>query len=536
MGAADAAFVALLCLGAALVVLNTRGFTIFYADEWDFVLDRPGLSPHTLLSPHGPHLSLVPLLVFKVLITVFGGHSYLPFRLLAAFDMVIVALALGIGCRRLWGRWWGLAPVALIVCLGPGGATTLWAFQDGYAIAVAAGIGALLCLDSGSRRSDRWACLWLTLSLASASQGIGFIGGAAVMLFWRRDGWRRAWVVLVPAILYGLWYLGYGRQDSQTHLSLWTKVPGYVTSALASTVDGAIGLGPAASRYPSVGGLFIVAALAAAVVLVFAVSRGHRPDGLFWGTAITLLVIWTAAAVSNTAAFYRPPDAARYLWSDTAILCLALAALLPRPRLSRRATALACLVLLVVIAADLPAYGSQRRAMVSADQTERAELSALELARGVAHPDYSPAGLADVHRPALLYRAAPADDLPLETAAQLARLPSPLRNQADAVLRGAELTVSRSATSASAAVAPASGCQALGATPVRRAVSAATLVLRAPAHGRLTLAARRFGLSAPTVTSVSDGATVTVRFPADRAPSHPWTVIARGNGGRVCRT
>ena len=81
---ADAAFVGLLALGALVVIAETRGLT-FFGDEWDFVVTRRGLSPHVLLNPHGPHLSLVPILVFKALLKLFGGGSYVPFRLLAAF-------------------------------------------------------------------------------------------------------------------------------------------------------------------------------------------------------------------------------------------------------------------------------------------------------------------------------------------------------------------------------------------------------------------------------------------------------------------
>src|ERR1700730_18375190 len=76
---ADAAFVGLLAFGAALVLIETRGLS-FFGDEWDFLITRRGLSPHVLLGPHGPHLSLIPVLLYKRLLAVFGASSYLPFR------------------------------------------------------------------------------------------------------------------------------------------------------------------------------------------------------------------------------------------------------------------------------------------------------------------------------------------------------------------------------------------------------------------------------------------------------------------------
>jgi len=38
--------------------------------------------------------------------------------------------------------------------------------------------------------------------------------GVAVELVWARR-WRSAWIVLIPAFLYLLWYLGYGKVSSQ---------------------------------------------------------------------------------------------------------------------------------------------------------------------------------------------------------------------------------------------------------------------------------------------------------------------------------
>ena len=141
------AFAGLLALGAILVLAQTRGLS-FFGDDWEFVLDRRGLSPHVLLTPHGPHLSLVPILIYKLLLRVFGS-SYLPFRLLAAFDLVLIAYVLGRVSRARWGRWWGLAPVLLLVTLGPGSVTLLWSFQVGYALALAAGVIALLAVAAG---------------------------------------------------------------------------------------------------------------------------------------------------------------------------------------------------------------------------------------------------------------------------------------------------------------------------------------------------------------------------------------------------
>ncbi len=100
----------LLVLGAALLLAQMRGLS-FFQDEWDFTLRRPGFSAHALLIPHNVHLSLVPILIYKAMLAVFGADTYTPFKLLAALNLVVVAAAVGfvvanIGVRGGASRRW----------------------------------------------------------------------------------------------------------------------------------------------------------------------------------------------------------------------------------------------------------------------------------------------------------------------------------------------------------------------------------------------------------------------------------------------
>ncbi len=281
-GAPEAAFAGLLALGALLVLVETRGLS-FFADEWDFVVDRRGFSAHVLLSPHGPHLVFVPILIYKVLLGVFGASSYLAFRVLAAFDIVLLGFVLGLISRHYWGKWWGLAPVLLLVTLGPGGISLLWPFQTGYAISVAAGLITLVALTRTGRAADAIACGALIVSLASGSQGIGFIIGAALMLVLRGDWRRRWWVVGIPAALYALWYLKYGRQASESELSLWTTSLVYCMQALSVTIAGVLGLSSVSSVTglldPTFGVPLALAALARSSSGFRAAGGLHRCSG-----------------------------------------------------------------------------------------------------------------------------------------------------------------------------------------------------------------------------------------------------------------
>ncbi len=545
--APEIVFLGLLALGFVTVIVDTRGFS-FNGDEWDYVVARQGMSAATLLRPHGPHLTVLPILIYKLLLALFGGGSYLPFRVMAAVDLVIVALALGVACRDRWGRWWGLAPVLLLVTLGPGAVTILWPFQVGYAIAVAAGFAALVALDRQRPYGDVIGCVALLVSLASGSQGIGFVVGAAVMIILQGSWRRRAWIVLVPAILYLLWYAAYGRQASETHLGLWGSALSYSFQALSATFEGIVGLSSVA---PTTGPLDITYGVPIALAAVAAVAvgawRGWRARPVFWGSAATLVVILVAASLSNYGAFLRPPTDPRYLSSDVALLLVCVCAALPRPRLERGGIVVAAIVLAVVALTNLRQYGEQRAVYLAADQTERAELGALEIARGAVNPSYSP-GVVDAQlvniKASAFFSAADSFGLREDTPAALLRQSPVVRVDADAVLRGAELSFSRTASSASGPGTPPtvlSGsarvvgrCLVLGAQSVYLRVSAGRFTVTAPTTGSLAVSDNRFAPNYVTLLTVSNGDSALTTFPADRAPDIPWRVMLTGAGGQVC--
>lgn len=546
-----AAFGGLLALGAILVLIETSGLS-FFGDEWDYLLDRRGSSPHVLLAPHGPHLSLVPILIYKVLLHVFGASSYLPFRLLAALDLVIVALMLGIACRKWWGRWWGLAPVLLFVTLGPAGITLLWPFQCGYAIAVAAGLLSLLALGRGTIRGDGVACGALVLSLASASQGIGFVVGAAVMLLIRGDWRRRWWVVLIPAVLYALWYLKYGHQASESHPSLWKSSLQYSAQALSATFGALVGL---SSISPQSGLLDITfgvpLAIAAVAALAVVTARGWCPPPPFFGAAATLVVIWVAASLSNAPSIPRPPTDPRYLSSDAALLMGCLCSALPHPRLNRTGVVVAVIALVIVAATNASQYTQARTTIHAATVASRAELGALEIMRGVVAPQFGPE---EPGLPGVLVNvtAAPffkgVDDFGLtaDSPQSIQSASENTRELADRVIqRGESIVLSPSA--AAAPVGPhasriiagtaraVGGCLVLGTGPVAIAAPAGQYQLKAATKSPLSAAMGRFAASYDiSIGSLAPGHVGTVSVPSDGSPQVPWRMSLSGSDGRVC--
>jgi hypothetical protein len=357
--------------------------------------------------------------------------------------------------------------------------------------------------------------------------------------------------VALPAVLYGLWYVDYGRQASNTDLQLWTGIPGYVLRSLSSTISGVTGLSqlhsPASSRLDPYYGWPL--AIALLVVLAVVLWRGWRPPHIVWGVAATLLVLWISSCLNNLYA-ERPADVARYLPVNAAFLLIAVCASVPRPRLGRAGGAAACAVLAVVCATNAAQYSAARGADASSSVSSRALLGGLLLTRGVVSPAFipgwdPPAYLAYVQA-GPYFSAVDSFGTDADSAAALQREPEAIRGFADGLIARAErveglpppLRTARGATPPavlSGSAQPRRGCLVLGANRVTLAVPAGGVRLDAPPRTGVTVSLARFA-SAFTVGlgQLAPGGSGVVRLPADRAPQVPWRVELSGAGTRVC--
>lgn len=552
VGPPELAFAALLALGFAIVLYETRG-TNFFFDDWETIIWRRGLSASVLLRPHGPHLSLIPILIYKLWLAIFGAGSYLPFRVMAGLDMVLMGLGLGIICRRWWGEWWGLAPVALLMTLGSGAIALMWSFEVCYAIADVAGLVALLALTRQTRRGDVTACVALVVSLASCSQGIGFLIGAALIIIlrgnWRRGAW---WVVVIPAVLYGLWYLKYGQSASETDLSLWRGSVAYSMKSFSSTLAGSLGLSTPSGDLPPRLDPTYGAPIAVGLIALFVVAlwRGWRPPPLFWAALTVMVALWLASSVSNVGGIRQPTDS-RYLATSFMLLAVCLCTGVPRPRLPRGGVIAAVAVLCVVCVTNAGQFASVRNEMLSASVDSRAQTGALLLMRGIVPYAFQPGipfgpGLINDVYAGPYFSAVDAFGTTADTVPQLFAASEGARVLADQVLQKGE-AIGLSAVSGPQSVAsapprvlggaarPDGGCLVLGGQPVEIAAPAGKLELTARPRTPLGVNAGRFASAYEiSLGQVAAGQSETITVPGDRAPVNPWRIQVSGAGGRIC--
>ena len=199
----------------ALLIVWLSHLTFTY-DEWDPLLDRPGLSAHALLAPHVDHILLGPTVFYRAIQVTIGMESLLPYAIVSTATFLLSVALLWIYMRRRVGRWLALAGVLPILFLGAAHEDLLWPFEISFTASMAAGIGALLALERPEGRGDAIACSLLVLGLAFSELALSFVLGVAILLAFDRGPWRRAYVVAVPIVLYAIWYMGWGHTGEHT--------------------------------------------------------------------------------------------------------------------------------------------------------------------------------------------------------------------------------------------------------------------------------------------------------------------------------
>jgi hypothetical protein len=112
---------------AALLVSYTSHLT-FLGDSWELLVRRPGWSLDTFFEPFNEHPVILPALIYKTLLAVFGMESALPFHVVAIALFLLCALLVFIYMRRRVGDWLALCGAVLLLFMGAAHEDLLWEF------------------------------------------------------------------------------------------------------------------------------------------------------------------------------------------------------------------------------------------------------------------------------------------------------------------------------------------------------------------------------------------------------------------------
>lgn len=304
-------------------LLSITSYMNFFYDEWDFVsYYRPKQSTSIWLA-HNEHWSTFPILVWKLLLLMFGLRSHIPFEAaLLAFHVLSVFLLFALVRRRSGDIPAFLAAVTLLM-FGSGGTDIVWAFQIGFVASVAFGLAALLLIDGSSKWVLRAAAASIALigSLTSSGNGLAFFAAAGVQVISDRRQWRMLVTFVPPSIAYGVWFLTYGRgQPGSPGLSAdlrrgfgldyVSKVADFVVHGLASAAGGVFGS-------PSLG-----AAILPLVTALIAVHWYRQRSIKSWqlGLSAGILAQFTLTGLVRAQGGVDQASESRYLYVAAAFL------------------------------------------------------------------------------------------------------------------------------------------------------------------------------------------------------------------------
>ncbi len=513
-----------------LLLYMGRGLSFFF-DDWDYVIHDYGGGVHSLLVPHNGHLSLVPIAIYKVLFHIAGLNHYAVFRLVViVLHLACVALVFTLAERRL-GRVPALLAATLILFLGAAWEDLLWAFQMSYLLSVAAGLAAWVLLERDGRRNEVGVMACLLVALGSSSLGIAVVIGVAAEMIWQRR-WRSAWVVLVPVLLYALWYLSYG--ESEITKSGLINAPGFAEDLAAAAFGGLTGRSLDWGRP-----LALLGMLALLGVLIRArMGITSRLVGLL-ATGVALWVI-TATARSTISA----PETSRYIYFGAVVIVLVGVELLQGAPVSARAIGVGAVLVVFFALTGLTVMHNGASGLRATSKTVTAELGALALASAHAPPAYQPdpQRAPQIVAGPYLHTVHAIGSSPADTPPQIDAADGVSREAADAILVALETPAPQSgAIARSARLAPAPALSAIdggsaaqvGAcvrvTPGEGATTTAAFTL--PAGGVLirdegpvsvSLALKRFGDGFHPLAAPVAGRGTAVLSPAADAAALPW--------------
>ena len=306
----------------------------FYGDEWDF-LTRRGLhgAYFSLWAPHNEHWSVLPILLWRAVYSLFHLSTYWPYL----FPLLCVHVAI---VHLVWRRclkqgadpWLATALAGVLALFGPGAEDLTWAFQIGFLGSLALGLLAWQLAERPPPVSHPWAAdaadaAVAALALASlmcSTVGLATSAGLAVVIA-ARDGWRRvARVLSVPVMAYIVWFvlIGYqglaGTGDSLAP-DVFLRAPLFVAWNLADALGSTAAL--------AVSGPALVVALAVWLLV--------RRRDIFGPQAGLLACVVSAVAFYGLAALGRDRisidmSPSRYTYIGAALLMPVLAVMLSR--------------------------------------------------------------------------------------------------------------------------------------------------------------------------------------------------------------
>jgi hypothetical protein len=363
---------------------------------------------------------------------------------------------------------------------------------------------------------------------------------------------RRLYVPLVPAALYGLWYLGWGyTAESPATFHNFVHSPRFVFDSISQNLASLFGLATPldGETGPTVGGLtwgrilFVIAVALA----IWRLWRGGRPSRWLWVVLALGLSYWFLTAL-NADPLRRTPTTGRYQYQGAIFVILIVVEFMRGVPLRRWFLAPAAVVTAAAVVSGLIFLNVGYDRRVQASDLDRAKLAAADIGRGHISDDFV-IQLTTSTAPftaGSYYSAVDAFGSPAFTESELLARDEPNRAAADQLLASAQGIKLAPIAAADRRIQAAGHCQTLdgsasGSTAATVGPGTYTLSGQKPTAGSGQVgvpveAARFAGQSSvnPGFLNPRTGSALTI--PADNS-SRPWRLSLPAAGEiTLCRS
>ena len=183
----------------------------------------------------------------------------------------------------------------------------------------------IFLIERGNRYRDALAAGLLCVSVTSHPTGLAFVTAGAVMVAMRPSPkrWTSSWIVILPACLFGIWYLffrvdlGRGPTDIFDVISFsfssWTMLIAAL-SGLSKPLSDPVYEQPLAQ----IGGWLVLLIIIAITAFRF---RALKPT--YWAAAAGLCFLFAEPRLGPEG-FFRSPDTSRYFYPQAVLFLLML--------------------------------------------------------------------------------------------------------------------------------------------------------------------------------------------------------------------
>ena len=385
-----------MALAAAFFLWETRG-QVFFSDEWSRYAIYPNASFEYSLHGASGHLIIGNILLYRLVLEVFGADSYLPFRLLAAILSLACAWLFFAYARERANACLAAAAAIMLLFLGAAWEVVATPYGIVSLLPIACGLAALNCLR---RRGFAWelaACVFLVAGVASQGFALPFLAGAFVLLAIRENRIlpRSAWVVAVPLVLYALWFVWSRTHNADQFIedpvgfSNIAQVPGTIVALCAVGLSAITGTfrQPSIVEFDLSAGYALLAVLAVVAIIRWQGAAGP-PSPRIWVPLVMMLVY--GALVGLALSGVRTPTNSRYVYLATLLVLLFGLELSAGRQFSPWAWVACGAVFVAGIGVNVATYRDFGRAIAQIGTENRAVLGALDVAGPAASPGFTP--------------------------------------------------------------------------------------------------------------------------------------------------